>query len=73
MRYNSGLVHLNSKKLTFTAVLHIIRLPPGEAKTNSIAKCYRLKLTFSFNALGNAGRLLLSIRNVASSVISRKA
>ena len=35
-------------------------------------KCYKLKLTFSFNAFGNAGRLLLSIKNVATSVISLK-
>ena len=30
-----------------------------------------LKLTFSFNAFGSTGRLLRSIKNVATSVISR--
>jgi len=33
----------------------------------------RLKLAFSRSAVGSIGRLLLSIRNVATSVISRKA
>jgi hypothetical protein len=34
---------------------------------------FKLKLTFSFKASGRLGRLLLSIKNVATSVISLKA